>query len=235
MTARGSRRTLALAIALAAAMVGCGGGGGGDGGTPIGMVMQTSGPYQPLSVGTTWAYHVNDQGVVYDKQSSVEAQEDIGGPKAGITGFRVRETIKGAIQLTWYEPTQTEVRRHHDQLMDGNGHLSSDEWYDPYMLRIDLTPEHLQANATWTMSYTDTKTTSTKPTQMVMHTESYHVDAVDMPIGVPAGTFAAIQITRTDMGDGSTKTQWFVKGVGKVKEQTGAGHLEELTSYQVMP
>jgi hypothetical protein len=231
MTRRGGT---ALAIALGAAM-GCGGGGGGDGGTPIGMVMQTSGPYQPLTVGTAWTYHVNDQGVVYDKQSNVEAQEDIGGPKAGITGFRVRETIKGAIQLTWYEPAQTEVRRHHDQLMDANGHLSSDEWYDPFMLRIDLTPEHLQANATWTASYTDTKTTTTKPTQMVLHTESYHVDAVDMPTAVPAGTFAAIQITRTDMSDGSTKTQWFVKGVGKIKEQTGAGHLEELTSYQIAP
>jgi hypothetical protein len=232
MTVRGG---MALAIALGAAM-GCGGGGsGGDGGTPIGMVMQTSGPYQPLSVGTTWTYHVNDQGVVYDKQSTVEAQEDIGGAKAGTTGFRVRETIKGAIQLTWYEPTATEVRRHHDQLMDGNGHLSSDEWYDPYMLRIDLKPEHLQANASWMASYTNTKTTTTKPTEMVLHTETYHVDAVDMPTAVPAGTFSAIQITRTDMSDGSTKTQWFVKGVGKIKEQTGAGHLEELTAYQVAP
>jgi hypothetical protein len=219
---------------MAAAAMGCGGsGGGGNSGTPIGMIKDTSGPYQPLSVGTTWTYHVNDQGVIYDKQSAVEAQEDIGGSKAGITGFRVRETIKSSVQLTWYEQTATDVRRHHDQVQDGTGRVTSDEWYDPYMLRLDETPEHLQPNATWMMSYTNTKTTTTKGTQMIQHTETWHVDAVDMPVGVAAGSFAALQVTRTDASDGSTKTQWFVKGVGKVKEQTGAGHTEELTSYQV--
>ncbi len=234
MTVRGG---IWMVAALAAA-VGCGGSGsGGDptAETPVGPVTPTSGPYQPLTVGTTWTYHVNDQGVIYDKTSTVQAQEDIGGVKAGITGFRVQENIKGAVQLTWYEPTATEVRRHHDQLMDGAGHLASDEWYDPYLLRIDLTPEHLAANATWSLSYTDTKTTSTKPTEMVKHMETYHVDGVDVPVAVPAGTFAALKITRTDAADGSTKTQWFVQGVGKVKEQTGAGHLEELTAYQIAP
>ena len=234
MTVRGG---IWMVASLAAAM-GCGGNGNGSGDTaenPPGPVTPTSGPYQPLTVGTTWTYHVNDQGVIYDKTSDVQAQEDIGGTKAGITGFRVRENIKGAVQLTWYEPTATEVRRHHDQLMDGAGRLASDEWYDPYMLRIDLTPDHLQANASWSLSYIDTKTTSTKPTEMVNHMETYHVDGVDVPVAVPAGTFAALKLTRTDAADGSTKTQWFVQGIGKVKEQTGAGHLEELTAYQIAP
>jgi hypothetical protein len=29
------------------------------------------------------------------------------------------------------------------------------------------------------------------------------------------------------------KTQWFVRGVGKVRETTSAGHIEELTSYNI--
>ena len=38
-----------------------------------------------------------------------------------------------------------------------------------------------------------------------------------------------------DPTNGSTKTQGFVRGVGKVRELTGAGHFEELTSYQIAP
>ena len=145
-----------------------------------GRSIPTSGPYQPLTVGSTWTFHVDDQGVVYDKDSTVEAQEDIGGAAAGISGFRVRETIKSAIQLTWYEVTATDVRRHHDQLMTG-GQLATDEWYDPYLLRVDTSPDHMQANATWTMTYMDTKTTSTKPMQTTSKTQDWHVDGVGPP------------------------------------------------------
>jgi hypothetical protein len=227
------------AAALAAALVatGCGGSGssGDGGGTPIGPVTPTDGPYQPLTVGTMWTYHVDDQGVVYDKQSNVEALEDIGGMAAGIMGYRVRETIKSAIQLTWYEVTATDVRRHHDQLTDNTGALASDEWYTPYLLRIDSSPDHLMANAAWTMDYMDTKTTSSKPTSTTNKSQNWHVDAVDMPVAVPAGTFASLKVTFTEKSDGSTKTQWFVKGIGKVREETSLGHTELLTQYMVAP
>jgi hypothetical protein len=230
---RASNLGLALAAALVAA--GCGSGGSGDPPGDGGPITPTSGPYQPLSVGTTWTYHVDDQGVVYDKQSSVEALEDIGGMAAGIMGYRVRETIKSSIQLTWYEVTATDVRRHHDQMLNG-GQLSSDEWYTPYLLRVDTSSDHLQANAAWTMTYMDTKTTSTKPTQTVTDTQNWHVDAVGTRVTVPAGTFAALQVTFTDKANGtSTKTQWFVQGIGKVKEQTSAGHTELLTAYTIAP
>jgi hypothetical protein len=52
---------------------------------------------------------------------------------------------------------------------------------------------------------------------------------------VPAGTFNALKVTRTDTADGSTKTQWFVRGVGKVRELTANGHKEELTAYTIAP
>ena len=55
----------------------------------------------------------------------------MGGDIAGTMGFRVRETVKAAIQLTWYEQTGTDVRRHHDQLADTPGRQLSDEWYSP--------------------------------------------------------------------------------------------------------
>lgn len=237
---RYSHAPIAIAIAVGLSTVGCGGGnenpgGGPDSGVPYdgATIQATSGPYQPLVVGATWTYHVDDMGLVYDKQSTVEAQEDIGGTKAGISGFRVRETIKSAIQLTWYEVTATDVRRHHDQLMDGAGLLASDEWYDPHWLRVDETPAHLQQDAAWTEHYTNTKTTSSKPTAVINHEEAWVIEGVDVPITVPAGTFAALQVRRADNADGMIKTQWFVRGVGKVRETTSSGHLEELTSYNI--
>jgi hypothetical protein len=227
-----------LTVLAAAAFAGCGGGddgGGGMGGGPPTSNIGTpgKGPYQPLVVGATWSYHVDDQGVVYDKASVVEATEDIGGAKAGISGYKVRETIKDAVQYTWYQAIGSGVVRHHDQMQDTSGKLLSDEWYDPYLRRTDETAEHLMAGATWVETYTNTKTTTTKPTAVIPHQESWTTEAVDESITVPAGTFNALKVTRADPTDGGTKTQWFVRGIGKVREQTGAGHLEELTAYQV--
>ena len=230
-----------LAALLALLVVGGAGCGGSSSMTTpnedadAGPPMVTSGPYQPLTVGTTWTYHVDDQGVVYDKQSAVEAFEDMGGMAAGTMGFRVRETIKASIQMTWYETTATDVRRHHDTLADDTGRMLSDEWYAPYLLRVDESPDHLQAGASWTINYTKTKTTSSKPTATSNQSESWTVDGVDLVTAVPAGTFNALKVTRTDPADGSTKTQWFVRGVGKVRELTGAGHKEELTAYTIAP
>jgi len=41
-------------------------------------------------------------------------------------GYRVRETVKASVQLTWYEQTATDVRRHHDTLSDNTGRMLSD-------------------------------------------------------------------------------------------------------------
>jgi hypothetical protein len=232
----------ATAIALLAllAIGGSGCGGGSDTGTPItdadaGPPQVTSGPYQPLSVGTTWTYHVEDQSTVYEKQSTVQAFEDMGGAIAGTMGYKVQETIKASVQLTWYEQTATDVRRHHDVLSDTSGRQLSDEWYSPYLLRVDEAPEHLQAGASWTISYSKTKTTASKPETMSNQAETWTVDGVDVVTAVPAGTFNALKVTRTDTADGSTKTQWFVRGVGKIRELTGNGHKEELTAYTIAP
>jgi hypothetical protein len=241
-TLAGLATATALLALLAIGGVGCGGSGSGSstGTTPYndadaGPPQMTSGPYQPLTIGSTWTYHVDDQGVVYDKNSSVEAFEDMGGMAAGVMGFKVRETIKASIQDTWYEVTATDVRRHHDTLSDTTGRTLSDEWYAPYLLRVDEAPEHLQAGATWTINYAHTKTTSSKPETTTNQSETWKVDGVDVVTATQAGVFSALRVTRTDTSDGSTKTQWFVRGVGKVRELTGAGHFEELTTYTIAP
>jgi hypothetical protein len=234
-------RTTKLLFTIAmitACLAGCG--GGSDTLPPTGTIdagppMTTSGPYQPLTVGSTWTYKVDDQGFKYDKTSTVESLEDMGGSKAGTMGYRVRENVKAAMQLTWYEQVGSETRRHHDQFFDDQNRQLSDEWYAPYMLRVDEAPAHTTTGASWSIDFVNTKTTSSKPTAMLNHTETWVVDGVDVVVGVPAGSFYSLQVTRTDTGDGAVKTMWFVKGVGKVKELTNAGHLEELSSYNIAP
>jgi hypothetical protein len=51
-------------------------------------------------------------------------------------------------------------------------------------------------------------------------------------VTVPAGTFTAIYLQKAS-GGGTTKTYWYVPGVGKVKED--GGQLEELVSHELVP
>ena len=223
---------------------GSGGSGGsgsssGSGGTSGSLAadgavpMMTSGRYQPLVVGATWVYNVTDTGVAYTKNSAVEALEDIGGIAAGTMGYKVSETIKTSTQLTWYESTATDVRRHHDQQVDANGVMSSEDWYTPYDLRVDESADHLTAGAAWTLTYMDAHTSASKPAATKSITENWTTDAADETVTVPAGTFSALKITRTNTADGTAKSQWFVPGVGKIRESNTTGHLEELTSYMI--
>jgi hypothetical protein len=202
-----------------------------DGAVP----MMTSGRYQPLAVGATWVYQVTDtNNVAYTKNSSVESLEDAGGSFAGTMAYKVTENVKNSTQYTWYQMTDTDVRRLHDQQLDASGAVSSDDWYMPYNLRVDESPEHTKAGATWQLSYMDAHTSAKKPPKTTTTTENWSVDAVMETVTVPAGTFSALRITRTDTASGgSAKTQWFVPGVGKIREQNNTGHLEVMTSYQL--
>ena len=226
--------------------VGCGsssgsggtGGSTGSGGTGAlaadgAVPMTTSGRYQPMVVGATWVYNVTDTGFAYTKNSAVESFEDIGGMAAGTMGYKVSETIKTSTQLTWYESTTSDVRRHHDQQTDVNGVMTSEDWYTPYDLRVDESSDHVMAGAAWTVSYMDAHTSASKPASTKTITENWTTDAANEVVTVPAGTFSALKITRTDTANGSSKSQWFVPGVGKIRESNTTGHLEELQSYTI--
>jgi len=202
-----------------------------DGAVP----MMTTGRYQPLVIGASWVYQVTDtNNVAYTKNSAVTSFEDAGGAFAGTMAYKITENVKNSTQYTWYQMTDTDVRRLHDQELDSSGALSSDDWYSPYNLRVDEAPEHLTEGAKWQLTYQDDHTSAKKPPKSTTTTEDWSTDAVSETVTVPAGTFSAVRITRTDTATGgSAKTQWFVPGVGKIREQNNTGHLEELTSYQM--
>jgi hypothetical protein len=74
-----------------------------------------------------------------------------------------------------------------------------------------------------------------KPGATTMKTDNWRVDGVDEPVTVPYGTFLSLHVSRTDPTDGSIKSFWFVRGVGKVKETNNSGHLEELSARSPAP
>ena len=236
----------AALIATAVAAAGCGGGGSdtpGGGETPggtggeVGTPTVTTGPYQPLDIGARWTYAVNDASGNYTKTSVVEATEDMGGPKAGMMGTRVREMLATEIQLTWYAVDGDRVARHHEQTLDAaTSAIKQEDWYAPSYLRVDGSAEHTTGGATFSESYTDARTDAVKQTmENKAKTVEWKVEATDEAIAVPAGTFAALRLRRTDKSDGSFKTYWFVRGIGKVREQGDNQHREELTSYEGLP
>ena len=235
-----SKRKMAIYGTLAGALVlgGCSGGGGtssplhgsGGGSGSDAAAQMTTGPYEPLAVGVSWTYHVNDNGVAYDKTSTVMDTEDAGGQAAGITVFRLVDNFPNDKQTTWYQVDGQVVKRLHDNSLDSSGNVKAEDWYSPYRLRVDETPEHTVVGAAWSQMLTDTHTPAMKPATSVMKTDNWHVDGVDEPVTVPYGTFAALHVSRTDPTDGSIKSFWFVRGIGKVKETNSSGHLEELTA-----
>jgi hypothetical protein len=241
-----SNRSVGSLVILGALALGggCSGGGGtssplngGDGGGSgsDAAVQPTTGPYEPLAVGVSWTYHVDDNGVTYDKTTTVIATQDAGGPAAGITVFHLVDTFPANKQDTWYQVDGQVVKRLHDDSIDGAGNVKTDDWYSPYRLRVDETPEHTVAGATWTQSFTDTHTPMGKTPTSVMKTDNWRVDGVDEPVTVPYGTFRSLHVSRTDPTDGSIKSFWFVRGVGKVKETNNSGHLEELATRSPAP
>jgi hypothetical protein len=207
-------------------------GAGGTGGSTVDPTI-TTGRYEPLAVGATWTYHVNDSGVTFDKITTVDAFEDIGDKKAGIMGYRVREQFPTEIQLTWYEVQGLVVVRHHEQALDTMGVMKSEDWYTPSRLRVDETPEHLVSGVSWTVSFADDHFSLNKPRSMTAKTDSIKVQGVDETVTVPAGTYKALHIIRVDTSDASTKNYWFVRGIGKVKEVTSGGHTEDLASFNI--
>jgi hypothetical protein len=226
-----SHTFLGLAFAALAALSACGNetvtpGGDDDGGGGTGR-------YLPLSVGSTWTWRVTDSaGTSYDKVSTVEAMEDVGGAKAGTMAYRVRTTGSGGDTVSWQEDTGTAIVRHREQDFRVDGTMKTDSVYTPYKLRVDESAAHLAAGVDYQLSFTEVATKIADGTsQTLQKGETWSVVAVDEKVTVPAGTFTCLHLMRvgTDDAAGAGKEYWFARGVGKVKE-TG-GQTEELARF----
>jgi hypothetical protein len=194
-----------------------------------------TGRYLPLAVGATWTWRVTDSaGTSYDKSSTVEALEDIGGQKAGTMGFRVRTKGGGGDTLSWQQDTGTSIVRHREQDFHVDGSMKTDSFYMPFKLRVDESAAHLAAGVDYELAFTEiAKKIADGSTQTLQKGETWSVVSVDEQVTVPAGSFHCLHLHRvaTDDAAGASKDYWFARGVGKIKE-TG-GQTEELASYSL--
>jgi hypothetical protein len=229
-----SRRFMLPLLVLAAC------GGGADAPPDAAQIDEcpTTGRYMELATGSSWTYQVDDGGGTETKTQTVGPLEDVGGAKAGVTAFRMTTTRSAGEVVSWQEDTGTAILRHREQ--DLAGTTTTDEIYEPHKTRLDESPDHLVAGATWAEDYSEEITatdTSTVPptvtTDTVAKRDNWEVVAVDEVVVVPAGAFCTLHLKRTSTANGaggSVKHYYFARGVGKVRE-AGGNQTEELSDY----
>jgi hypothetical protein len=233
-----ARINAAAVIAVTAASIGCGTADPGAMNPPADSGCQPAeGAMLPWTTGNTWTYRVTDEGVVGMKETTVGAMESVqgSGPNKDVQAFKV-VTRKGAMDQTvsWQVPDGDRVIRYREQAFAAStGVLEMEEHWDPYKLHIDGSAAHRVTGASWLEIYQETKL----PVGMAPDTQEAHdrwtVLSACAEVTVPAGTFTAIYLQKVSATGGSTKTYWYVPGVGKVKES--GGQLEELVSYALVP
>jgi hypothetical protein len=226
-----------VSILLAAA---CSGGGDDDGVDP------DSGPaadctdvdppdlsnrYYPWKVGTVWTVLLTDPttGASEVNETKVEAWEGVPLGHPDQCAFRVSGEKLFGNTISWngYEG-DVGVRYAQDDY-DTAGNLLTEQWQDPYRLKIDETSVNFQAAASYTETFEET-TRDPGGTVTRSKSEDWSVISMSESVTVPAGTYDAVHLRRVNPTNGKTKDFWFVQGVGKVKE-VGGEQNQELMAY----
>lgn len=191
------------------------------------------GRYFPRNLGATWTYKLTDTttNTVQTGQTKVEAYVDVGGAHAGTYAFRVHIDKIGGSTVAYEDYVGDVAVRYAQTDYDTTNAVVDTQSEAPYRFKIDETPAHLLANATYAETFTET-TTAAGATMSQPKTENWQVVSTAESVTVPAGTYTALHLRRTNSGGTTAKTKdyWFVKDVGKVKE-TGGGQSEELMSF----
>jgi hypothetical protein len=218
---------------------GSGGGGGSAGGATGGSGMGDPSQLLPLKTGNNWTYLVTDEnGVPTPKTQTVMEEGPVGGtgPNAGVTAFRfvTRKGTNGMDEtISWQARLGTRIVRYREQAYMANPPhaLELEEHWDPYKLRVDETPAHMTAGATWLESDQETKLPVGGTPSMTPVEERWTVNAERQAVTVQGRSYEVMIVTKAGS---SQKTYWWARGIGKVKE-IGVNQTEELISYEIVP
>jgi len=252
----------ALCVAIGAA--GCGGGSGevgGQGGMGgYGVELPTAESFYPQKVGNWWAYLVTPMAVELPsyKKVTIEALETAGGTgsSAGRPAFR-HVTCKSAPTLEacgmpasatnridktigWMGMADKTLGNYREQAFKkATDILTEEDWWEPFRTKIDMSPAHTVAGATWIDNYKEFKHATGGAITSTTQKETWEVVAVDQtvtvtpPGGAPKTYPGCIQVKHSNNSGSMDKQFWYARGIGKVKE-TGA-QMEELIDYFVQP
>jgi|GEM_PF-1440985 len=203
----------------------------------------SSKPLLPWTVGNVWKYTVTESdGSVSSKTTTVQGLEPIpAGPNMGKMANRVI-TRKGTDEADRTESFQApdpdapqRILRYHESSYGAvSGNLQLVEYWAPWRIHIDGTPERTQEGASFTLNYDETKLDGGDINSATSHHVSDRWVVLEANVTVVAGGKSyphAIHFQKT--GGQDAKHYWYVRGIGKVKE-TGT-QTEELSSYTVAP
>jgi hypothetical protein len=224
---------LVLGLLLAA----CGGGGSGDdvdAGPPPDCGF-ASDRYLPYQVGFQWTYQVTDPATstVDSKMQWVDSEVTWDG-----------DGQPALLQITDKSPGQT---KNFTRLMgDAIVRLEQEDWtgaavldrtttYDPYAIRIDEAAERIADGAMFDESFIEREYDGLGVLSREQPaTETWQVMAASEACQAPIGSFAdCLHLRRVRVGAQTTqKDFWFVRGVGKVREE--GGQTEALQSCGTM-
>ena len=215
---------------------GSGGSAGGAGGSGMGDPSQLL----PLKTGNWWTYLVTDENQVpTPKTQTVMEEGPVGGtgPNAAVTAFRMvtRKGVNGMDEtISWQARVGTRVVRYREQAYMANPPhaLELEEYWNPYKLRVDESPTHMTAGASWVETDQETKLPVGGSPLMAAVEDRWTVSAERLAVTVQGRSYEVLILTKT--GAASQKTYWWARGIGKVKE-IGVNQVEELVSYQVAP
>ncbi len=200
-----------------------------------GGASKADGALLPMAEGNSWSYQVTEDGVVTTKTTTVGALEAVGGsgPHKDEQAFKVTTMKKDGTDKTesWQYAEAERVLRYRELSYSAStGELSLEEHWDPDKLHVDWTAEHTAEGASWLEIYEETKLPTGGTESTAESRDRWTVQEVGAEITVPAGTFDDA-IVFTKAGGSTSKTYWYVPGVGKVKES--GGQVEELTDWEV--
>ncbi len=198
----------------------------------------------PLAVGARWTYRdTNSDGEERDLVKAIDRCE-VSVFDDCLTG--VERSAKTYVQssseadevddsgLTFLVPLPEGVVRVRQEVWR-DGALDQVQTYSPYFMRLMAGPYETGRSESFTHDRCEYDPAGTLTSHEVRHYR--HEILGEEEVTVPAGTFAAIAIERTDLDDGDVKRYWFACGVGKVLERKmledgSVGGSEELAAYE---
>ena len=177
----------------------------------------------PLAAGDAWTFAVRENdGDVKEKVQTVTEDKGDG-------SFILRtETDGDAFTVSVQAVIDGQLVRLSEE--SGKGGVVTDRVrFDPPEVRIDLKISRLGGG--YDSSHVEHHLDASG--NVISSKEKRHhfvVEAVDQAIDVPAGQFRAVRVRRDTEGS-SSKTYWFVRGVGKIREV--GGQVEELSAWEL--
>jgi hypothetical protein len=183
------------------------------------------------------------QAGVSEKTTTIGERQAVGrGPHADVMAYRVvTKKSDGADQsISWQEPLDDTVVRYREQSYSAkDGALVLEEFWDPYKLHADGTAAHTVRGARWIEHYTETKVSISEGMEAAPESlereDSWQVVSAEsdgVSVTVPTGTFDHVLVVQK-AGPSGSKTYWYARGVGKLKE-TGS-QTEELVRFSGEP